>query len=75
MEVIRKPDETPTIVIGVRIEASFKEVWQRARKKAERDHVDMTAMSTKALGEVVKAILGTASKPSISTSNGASHEG
>jgi hypothetical protein len=76
MKVIHKPEEIPTTTISVRVEASLKKEWQRAREKADRDHVDMTAMCTEALGEVIRAILGNSPKPSVntSTSNGAQPE-
>jgi hypothetical protein len=78
MKVIHKPEQVPTTVISVRVEASLKKDWPRAREKAERDRVDMTAMCTEALSEVVRSILGTGPKTStgasLNGSNGASSE-
>jgi hypothetical protein len=68
MKVIHKPEQVPTTVISVRVEASLKKDWPRAREKAERDRVDMTAMCTEALSEVVRSILGTSSSKASTTS-------
>jgi hypothetical protein len=72
MELIHKPEQTPTTVISVRVEAAIKKDLARAREKAAREGIDMTAMVTAALSEVAKAILNAGTRPSNMTSNGAS---
>jgi hypothetical protein len=57
MEVIRKPQQTPTGTITVRVELPVKKDFTRAREVAARQHIDMTAMVSAALGEVAKAVL------------------
>jgi len=72
MELIRKPEQTPTTVISVRVELAIKKDFMRARELAARQGIDMTAMCTAALNEVAKTILNAATKPNTMASNGAS---
>jgi hypothetical protein len=57
-EVIRKPQPTLTTVLSVRVEASLKDEYAKARKTAERQNIDLVAMMTTALGDVFKAVSG-----------------
>ncbi len=59
-EIVRKPQPTPTTVISVRVEASLKDDYAKARKTAERQNIDLTAMLTAALSDVFKAVMGAA---------------
>jgi hypothetical protein len=59
-ELVRKPQPTPTTVISVRVEASLKDDYAKARKTAERQNIDLTAMLSAALGDVFKAVMGAA---------------
>lgn len=72
MEVIRKPEQSPTSVISVRVELAIKKDFMRAREIATGQGIDMTAMCTAALGEVAKAILNASAKLNPTASNGAS---
>ena len=60
-EIVRKPQPTPTTVLSVRVEASLKDEYAKARKAAERQNIDLTAMASAALGDVFKAVLGAGS--------------
>ena len=55
-EIVRKPQPTPTTVLSVRVEASLKDDYAKARKTAERQNIDLTAMLTAALSDVFKAV-------------------
>ncbi len=57
-EVIRKPQATLTTVLSVRVEASLKDEYAKARKAAERQNIDLVAMMSTALGDVFKAVIG-----------------
>ncbi len=61
MEVIRKPQQTATEVISLRVTAGLKKEHAKARATAQRQEIDMTAMVTKALSEVFKTIEQTSS--------------
>jgi hypothetical protein len=69
MEVIRKPEQTPTTVISIRVELPVKKELARAREKAARDNIDMTAMASAALLEMARAILNTGPSKSANTSS------
>lgn len=72
MELIRKPEQAPTTVIAVRVEAAIKKDFMQARELAARQNIDMTAMVTAALAEVARTILNATAKRSTTISNGAS---
>ncbi len=55
-EIVRKPQPTPTIVLSIRLEASLKDEYAKARKTAERQSIDLTAMMSTALTDVFKAV-------------------
>jgi hypothetical protein len=55
-EIVRKPQPTPTIVLSLRVEAWLKDEHAKARKTAERQSIDLTAMCTAALSDVFKAV-------------------
>jgi hypothetical protein len=57
-EIVRKPQVAPTTVIALRVEASLKDEHAKARKVAERQNIDLTAMVSAALSDVFKAIMG-----------------
>ena len=59
-ELIRKPQATLTTVLSIRVEAALKEEYPKARKAAERQNIDLTAMLTAAIGDVFKAVMGAA---------------
>ena len=60
-EIVRKPQPTPTTVLSVRVEASLKDEYAKARKAAERQNLDLSAMMSAALGDVFKTVIGTSS--------------
>jgi hypothetical protein len=57
-EVIRKPQATLTTILSVRVDASLKDEYAKARKAAERQNIDLTAMMTAACSDVFKAVMG-----------------
>ena len=60
-EVIRKPQATLTTVLSIRVEAALKDEYPKARKAAERQNIDLTAMMTAAISDVFKAVMGAGS--------------
>ena len=60
-EIVRKPQPIPTTVLSVRVEASLKDEYAKARKAAERQSVDLSAMMSIALGDVFKTVIGSGS--------------
>ena len=56
MEIIRKPEETATEIISIRVTTGLKKEHTKARVSAQRQGIDMTAMVTKALSDVFKNI-------------------
>jgi len=44
------------IVLSIRLEASLKDEYAKARKTAERQSIDLTAMMSTALTDVFKAV-------------------
>jgi len=59
-ELIRKPQATITTVLSIRVEASLKDECAKARKTAQRQNIDLTAMLSAAIGDVFKAVNGAA---------------
>jgi hypothetical protein len=60
-EIVRKPQPTPTTVLSVRVDASLKDEYAKARKAADRQSIDLSAMMSVALGDVFKAVIGASS--------------
>ena len=57
-EIVRKPQPIPTTVLSVRVEASLKDEYAKARKAADRQNLDLSAMISAALGDVFKTVIG-----------------
>ena len=60
-EIVRKPQPIPTTVLSVRVEASLKDEYAKARKAADRQNLDLSAMMSAALGDVFKTVIGSGS--------------
>jgi hypothetical protein len=60
-EIVRKPQPPSTIVLSVRVEAALKDEYAKARKAADRQSIDLSAMMTAALADVFKTVIGSGS--------------
>ncbi len=56
-EVVRKPQVPPTEVLSVRVDASLRKEYAKAREVAHRQDIDLTAMVSAALRDVFTTII------------------